>query len=83
MTTQPSEEYLDGLFEGQSLIISDAIHNMLDITKDDLPKVLNKLIDHLYVLCLHAVTVTDDLAVLEQCQKIIAQINEYKKEVKE
>ena len=66
---KPSKEYLEGLFNGQSLIISDAIENMLDITKHDLDKVVNELLEHLFRTCMRSET--------SDYQNIIGFINEY------
>ena len=85
MSWEPSEEYTEGMFYSQSLIISDAIENMLTITKNDLNRVMSDLVSHVHMLSLHATVVTDDLSTLELCKKINALIEEYnsKKKVKE
>lgn len=56
MTIEPSKEYLEGLLNGQSLIISDAIENMLGITKHDVDKVINELLEHLFRTCMRSET---------------------------
>lgn len=69
MTIESSKEYLEGLFNGQSLIISDAIENMLDITRRDLDKVVNELLEHLFRTCMRSEA--------GDYQNIIGFINEY------
>ena len=85
MSWEPSEEYTEGMFNSQSLIISDAISNMLIITKNDLNRVMSDLVSHVYMLSLRAIGITDDPSTLELCKKINALIEEYnsKKKVKE
>lgn len=84
MSWEPSEEYTEGMFNSQSLIISDAIENMLIITKYDLNRVMGDLVSHVHMLSLRAIVVTDNPSTLELCKKINALIEEYnsKKEVK-
>ena len=72
---EPSKEYLEGLFNGQSLIISDAIENMLTITEYDLDKIVNELLEHLFRTCMRSET--------GDYQNIIGFINEYNKDRKE
>ena len=69
MTIESSKEYLEGLFNGQSLIPPPPPPPRLNLPKHDLDKVINELLEHLFRTCMRSKT--------GDYQNIISFINEY------
>lgn len=82
MTIEPSKEYLEGLVNGQSVIIADAVRNILDFTREDVDVAINELMDRLLGVCLHANFVRKG-DTSGRYTRIINFINEYNKDRKE
>ena len=82
MTIEPSKDYIDGLVNGQSVIIADAVRNILDFTKEDVDVAIDELMDRLLGVCLHAHFVRKE-DTSGRYTRIISFINEYNKDRKE
>ena len=50
----PSAEFKDGFISGQTVIIADAVANIIDAAGQDMNKAIDVLITRLYMVCMRA-----------------------------
>ena len=55
----PSAEFKDGFISGQSVIITDAVANIIDASGQDVNKAIDVLIERLYMICMRAESEND------------------------